>query len=57
MDCIVIAIVRTIAGVNAPTWYNATHNYANSSRSSSRPKIADVNGPLGLEEWRVGSIW
>ena len=27
MDCIVIPIVWTIAGVNAPTWYNATHNY------------------------------
>ena len=34
MDCIVIAIVWTIAGVNAPTLYNATHNYMNSSRNS-----------------------
>ena len=38
MDCIVITIDWTIAGVNAPTWYNATHNYAKSPRNSSRLK-------------------
>ena len=33
--CIVIAIVWTIAVVNAPPQYNATYNYMNSSRNSS----------------------
>ena len=36
--CIVIPIVWATAGVNAPTWYNATHYYVNSSRNSSRLK-------------------
>ena len=38
MGCIVFAIVWTIVGVNAPTWYNATHIYANSSHNSSHLK-------------------
>ena len=41
--CNVITIVWMIADVNAPTWYNATHYYANSSCNSSRLKITDVN--------------
>ena len=44
--CIVIAIVWTITGLNVPTWCKATHYYANSSRNSSRLKIAGVNWPL-----------
>ena len=36
--CIVIAIVWIITDVNAPTWYTATHYYANNSRNSSRLK-------------------
>ena len=48
MNCIVIAIVWTISGVNAPPWYNATHNYTNNSRNSSRLKIAGVKAALGV---------
>ena len=46
--CIVIKIVWTITGVNAPTWYNGTYYHVNSSRNSSCLKIAGVNWPLGL---------
>ena len=35
--CIIIAIVRTITGVNSPAWYNTTHNYANSANSVKAP--------------------
>ena len=38
MGCIIIVIVWTIAGVNAPTWYNATHNYVTSLHNSSHLK-------------------
>ena len=38
MDCIEIATVWRIAGVNEPTWYNGTHNYANNSRNISHQK-------------------
>ena len=48
MDCIVVAIVWTIAGVNAHTWYTATHNYA----KSSCLKIAGVKGSLLYEPVR-----
>ena len=44
--CIVITIVWTIAGVNAPTQYNVTHYYVNTSHNSSYLKIAGMNGPL-----------
>ena len=30
------AIVKKITGVNAPIHYNASHNYANRTRNSSR---------------------
>ena len=46
MDCIVITIVWTITGVHVPTWYNATHNYANSSCNSLCLKFTGVKAPL-----------
>ena len=48
MACIVIAIVWTITGLNAPTLYNATHNYVNSSCNSSRLNIAGVKWKKNL---------
>ena len=49
MDCIVIAIVWTIAAASVPTWYNATHNYANSSRNSSCLKNRRCESSLSPE--------
>ena len=49
MGCIVIKIVWKITGVNVPTWYNATHNYVNSPRNSSRLKNCRCESSLNLE--------
>ena len=49
--CIVITIVWTIASVNAPTWCNATHYYANSSRNSWRLKIVGVTRSVSCSDF------
>ena len=49
--CIVITIVWTIAGVNAPTWYNATYYYANSWRNSLRLKNRKCELILNVFLW------
>ena len=46
-----IPIVWTIAGVNTPTWYNATHYYVNSSCNS--PRLENYKCELTVTENRA----
>ena len=57
MDCIVITIVWTIAGVNAPTWYKATHNHRNSSGNSSCLKNRRCENSLTFTKCNVYSSY
>ena len=50
MGCFAIEVVWTIAGVDASTWYNATHNYANSSRLKNRKCEQTLTGQPSFDE-------
>ena len=66
MNDFVHRIHYTIAGVNAPTWYNTTHTYSNSSSPINRmcessfklcSDPAKVNGKAIFEVFRLFFIY